>query len=107
MSERGWFVLQHTPGPAVPDGGSLFAHPGFAEHVAFLRRRADDGSLVAAGPLPDADGEGMTVLRAASLEEARRLAEEDDVAVASGVLRVRVRPWQVLMSPLVTPDSAG
>jgi uncharacterized protein len=95
----GWFVLLHVPGPAVPDGGRVSEHAGFGEHVAFLRRRAGDGSLVAAGPLGDADGEGMTVLRAASLEEARRLAEEDDLAVAGGVLRVTVRPWQVLMAP--------
>jgi uncharacterized protein YciI len=95
-----WFVLLHVPGPAVPDGGRISEHPGFGEHVAFLRRRAADGSLVAAGPLGDADGEGMTVLRAASLQEARRLAEEDDRAVAGGVLRVTVRPWHVVMAPV-------
>jgi uncharacterized protein YciI len=94
----GWFVLSHVPGPAIPAGGTVSGHPGFAEHLAFLRRRVSDGSLVAAGPLGDADGEGMTVLRAESLDEARRLAEEDDVAVANGVLRVTVRPWHVAMS---------
>lgn len=98
MSGREWFVLQHTPGPSLVAGGSVFAHPGFGEHVAFLRRRVADGSLVAAGPLSDADGEGMTVLRAESLEAARLLAEEDDRAVATGVLAVRVRPWQVQLT---------
>ena len=96
---RDWFVLLHAPGPAVPDGSRISEHPGFGEHVAFLRRRAADGSLVAAGPLGDADGEGMTVLRVATVAEARRLAEEDDRAVADGVLRVTVRPWHVLMAP--------
>jgi uncharacterized protein YciI len=98
--DRDWFVLLHAPGPAVPDVGRISEHPGFGEHVAFLRRRAEDGSLVAAGPLGDADGEGMTVLRVTSLDEARRLAEEDDRAVAGGVLRVTVRPWHVLMAPV-------
>ena len=40
------------------------------------------------------------MLRAASLQEARRLAEEDDRAVAGGVLRVTVRPWHVVMAPV-------
>jgi len=94
-----WFVLQHRAGPAVVAGTSLFDHhPGFAEHGAFLRRRVADGTLIAAGPLADADGEGMTVLRAESLEAAVALATEDDRSVAAGVLTVAVRPWRVLMS---------
>ena len=93
-----WFVLQHRAGPAVAAGTSLFDHPGFAEHGAFLRRRVADGTLVAAEPLADADGEGMTVLRAESLEAAVALATEDDRSVATGVLTVAVRPWRVLMS---------
>jgi hypothetical protein len=38
LPEASWFVMQHSPGPALKDGGSVFAHPGFAEHVAFLKR---------------------------------------------------------------------
>ncbi len=58
------------------------------------------GYLVAAGPLPDSAGEGMTVLRlpgAGQLAAATRLATEDDVSVVTGFLAVTVRPWQVLM----------
>jgi uncharacterized protein YciI len=93
-----WFVLQHRPGPAVPAGTSVFDHPGFAEHAAFLRRRLADGTLVAAGPLQDAPGEGMTVLRASSPEAAAALATEDDQSVVAGVLTVAVRPWNVLLT---------
>ncbi|MEZ5178242.1 MAG: SRPBCC family protein [Acidimicrobiales bacterium] len=35
-----WLVLAHTAGPAAPIDGPLFAHPDFAEHVAFLDRLA-------------------------------------------------------------------
>jgi uncharacterized protein YciI len=58
------------------------------------------GFLVAAGPLTDADGEGMTVLRlpgADQLGEATRLATEDDASVAAGFLAVAIRPWQVVL----------
>ena len=57
------------------------------------------GCLIAAGPLGDAAGEGMTILAVDSLAEAERLARDDDQAVATGVLAVRVRPWNVVMHP--------
>jgi uncharacterized protein YciI len=86
--------------PADPSmGGSLFADPRFADHVAFLDRMQEAGYLVAAGPLPDRPGEGMAVLRLPGpdrLEEATRLATEDDASVTGGLLAATVRPWQVL-----------
>jgi uncharacterized protein YciI len=95
-----WVALLHRPGPAAPTAGTLFEDPRFAEHVAFLNRMAAAGYLVAAGPLTDRTGEGMTVLRlpgAGRLEAATRLATEDDTSVAGGFLDVTVRPWQVMM----------
>ena len=93
-----WYVLSHSPGPAVAAADSVFEHPGIQEHYAFLQRRLAAGELVAAGPLQDGRGEGMTVLDVASLDEAERLATQDDQAVVTGVLSVRVRPWAVLMA---------
>jgi uncharacterized protein YciI len=63
------------------------------------------GFLVAAGPLADADGEGMTILRlpgSGQLSTATRLATEDDVSVSIGFLAVTVRPWHVLMHEAVS-----
>ena len=95
---RTWFVLLHTRGPAVAEGQSVFEHPGISEHYAFLQRRATAGELVAAGPLPDEPGSGMTVLAVEDLDTASQLATEDDQAVVGGVLQVRVRPWQVVVA---------
>jgi len=94
-----WYALLHRRGPAAPADGSVFAQPAFQQHVAFLRRRVADGTLVVAGPLDDVDGDGLTVLTAPSLAEARRLAEEDDESVRQGLLSVTVRPWNVVMAP--------
>jgi uncharacterized protein YciI len=97
--ETSWFALLHTPGPAAPPAG-LFEAPLFREHVAFLRRMHERGYLVAAGPLADTAGDGMTVLRLPgtdALAEATRLATEDDLSVVSGFFTVRVRPWQVML----------
>ena len=93
-----WFVLLHTRGPAVAEGQSVFEHPGISEHYAFLQRRIAAGELVAAGPLVDEPGCGMTVVAVADLDTATRLATEDDQAVVGGVLKVRVRPWHVVMA---------
>jgi uncharacterized protein YndB with AHSA1/START domain/uncharacterized protein YciI len=97
--EASWFALLHAPGPAAPSDG-LFDAPLFREHVAFLGRMRERGYLVAAGPLADAAGDGMTILRLPggdALAEATRLATEDDLSVARGFFTVRVRPWQVML----------
>ena len=95
-----WVALLHRPGPDAPAAGTVFEDPRFAEHVAFLTRMRDAGYLVAAGPMPDAAGDGMTILRlpgAGQLAAAARLATEDDASVAGGFLAVTVRPWQVML----------
>jgi uncharacterized protein YciI len=79
---------------------AIFDDPRFALHVEFLGRMREAGYLVAAGPLPDEPGAGMTVLRlsgAGQDEKARKLAAEDDRSVVEGLLAVTVRPWQVLL----------
>jgi len=58
------------------------------------------GYLIAAGPMTDAAGEGMTILRlpgTGQLARAAMLATEDDASVAQGFFSVTVRPWQVMM----------
>lgn len=95
-----WVALLHRPGPAAPPGGSVFDDPRFAEHVAFLDRMREAGYLVAAGPMMDAAGEGMTILRlpgTGQLARATMLATEDDASVAQGFFSVTVRPWQVML----------
>jgi uncharacterized protein YndB with AHSA1/START domain/uncharacterized protein YciI len=98
--EQVFVALQHRPGPAADPNLPIFGQPGFAEHMAFLSRMNERGLVLAAGPLPESEGEGMTVLRLpadAGLAEATRLATEDDRSVASGFLTVQVRPWQVMV----------
>ena len=95
-----WFVLSHTAGSETPPEG-VFASPLFAQHIEFLRGLAAQGVLVAAGPLPDTTGAGMTVVHTTNLVEARNVvhaAQHDDGGVTSGLLDVRVRPWQVVMT---------
>lgn len=100
-AEATWVALMHRPGPAArAAGGGLFQHPRFRDHTAFLARMRERGYLVAAGPLGDESGAGMTVLRLPGRNragDATRLATEDDPSVASGFFTVQVRPWQVML----------
>lgn len=90
-----WLVLDHTAGAAAGDD-SVFAHPLFGEHLAFLGSAVEAGVLVAAGPLSDDPGHGQTVLRVPAAEAAHWVAAaEADGAVAGDLLVLRVRPWDV------------
>jgi uncharacterized protein YciI len=92
-----WFALVHTPGPLVDEDDSVFAHPMFREHVAFLMRLHERGMLVAAGPVVPERGEGMTIVKVdpGSGVDIAELATRDDLSVAGGLLTVDVRPWDV------------
>ena len=95
-----WVALLHRPGPDAPPNGTVFDDPRFAEHVAFLQRMQEAGYLVAAGPLTDNPGHGMTILRlrgADQLVQATQLATQEDKSVAAGLLAVTIRPWNVMM----------
>ena len=66
-----------------------------AEHLAFHDRLREEGLVVTNGPVlgpPDPSLRGLTFYRVGSLEEARRLAEQDP-AVLAGRLVVDVMGW--------------
>lgn len=92
-----WFVLTHTPGPALAEGTSVFTHPDFGEHAAFLDRLAERGVLVAAGPIPGLPGAGMTVVRIGADDDLdiAALAAEDDQSVVRGLFEASVEEWEV------------
>jgi hypothetical protein len=63
--------------------------------------KANGSGLAAAGPMLDAEREGMTILRlpgTGQLGTATRLATHDDASVVAGLLAVTVRPWQVMLA---------
>jgi hypothetical protein len=57
--------------------------------------------LVAAGPLRDEPGTGMTILKLPGADrcaEAARLATTGDNSVVGGLFTVDVRPWHVMFT---------
>jgi len=62
-------------------------------HLAHIRRMADEGHLVLAGPLLDApDLRGLFILATDDLDEARALVSLDP-AVQAGRLTIRLERW--------------
>ncbi len=62
-------------------------------HVAFLRELDEDGALVLAGPI-EGRAEGLVVVRASDLDEARRIAARDPFVV-SGARSAEVLAWSI------------
>ena len=69
--------------------------PAHLEYMIELEKR---GVLFASGPLADGEGPqsgaGLTILRAANAQEARKLAE-DDPFVSSGLRTFELKEWIV------------
>ncbi|MCG6883805.1 MAG: YciI family protein [Silicimonas sp.] len=88
------FVAQSTP-VAAPDQVKAV----LPDHLAYIQSLERDGKLMMAGPLSDETGDemqgaGMLVLKAASLDEARALAENDPMH-KSGARSFTLRRWLV------------
>lgn len=93
MMKRELFVITNMP--LVP-ASELQAN--LKAHLLYLIDLEKKGILFASGPLFDRDGtmtgEGLTVVRAASIDEAERLAAADPFVVA-GQRRPTVKRWVV------------
>ena len=78
---------------AKRDQDSVTAAQIQKDHLAHLTQMANEGKMVIAGPfLDDGNTRGICIYNVATLEEAKKLAEEDP-AVKAGRLMVEVRPW--------------
>ena len=69
-----------------------FADPAMQEHLAYIREQVEAGKFVVVGPALDQGRiAGMAIINAASIEEARKIAEGDKM-VQSGRLVAEIHP---------------
>lgn len=71
----------------------------FAAHIEYQKEIEAKGIMFAAGPFADdkeefMQGDGMIIIRAASVEEATKIAAADPMH-KNGARKFRVRPWLV------------
>lgn len=81
----------------TPVGGMDVVMKNLEEHLAYQVDLEARGIMFGAGPFADDtetnwEGEGMVIVRAASLAEARAIAEADPMH-KSGARKFRIRPW--------------
>lgn len=69
--------------------------PVLREHLEFMVALEKRGVLFASGPLSGAPGGGLSILRAATMEEARAIAERDPFVV-KGIRTFDLREWTVM-----------
>lgn len=69
------------------------------DHLEYMIGLEKSGVVFASGPLTDSGGsprgEGMTILRTASADEARRIAERDPFFVA-GLREFEIKEWTLM-----------
>ena len=87
------FVVVSTP------TGQVHLPDVLPDHLAYIGSLEKSGKLMMAGPMSDDTGEemqgqGMLVLRAASLEEAKALADGDPMH-SSGARNYEMKKWMI------------
>lgn len=77
----------------------------FEGHFANIRRRADEGRLLVAGPIGENDNQyrGIFIFDVASVDEARALVATDPT-VASGVFVAEFYPWYGSAALMQAPE---
>lgn len=69
--------------------------PVLHEHLEFMIELEKQGLLFASGPLSGTPGDGLSILRAESLEVARAIAERDPF-VRKGIRTFDLREWTLM-----------
>jgi uncharacterized protein YciI len=91
-----YYVLIHSHGKKWVDSLSFNEQPGIINHVKYIRGFLENKKLVLGGPFPDNSG-GMMVCNVETMKEAEKIANNDP-AVKSGMLNVKVKKWYIAMS---------
>lgn len=96
---RGALALELYVVHSVPTGDGAAVKAALPDHLAYQAQMEARGALALAGPMSDETGDemqgtGLIVYRAASLDEARALAEADPMHKA-GARSFTLRKWLV------------
>jgi uncharacterized protein YciI len=98
MLRRKFYVVLSTP-KAAPEALT----PHLPDHLEYMIGLERDGVLFASGPLTSPGdgprGEGLTILRVGSAEEAARIAQRDPFYV-NGLRDFDIKEWTVMEGSL-------
>jgi len=81
-------------------GKGLDLKPYLADHLAYMIALEREGKLFASGPFGDGTrGDGMTIVRAASEDEAREIALRDPFVI-NGIRTFKIQSWTLMEGSL-------
>ena len=87
-----WVIFSH--------GKGLDLKPYLADHLAYMIALECEGKLFASGPFGDGTrGDGMTIVRAASEDEAREIALRDPFVI-NGIRTFKIQSWTLMEGSL-------
>lgn len=97
VTDKGLLAKQLYVVLTKPVSGLDAVRENLAEHLAYQLELERKNIMFAAGPFADDnaqewEGEGMVIIRADSLDQARQIAEADPMH-KSGAREFRLRPW--------------
>lgn len=93
-----------TRGPNAGTGTREEMAAGQAAHMANIRRLAEEGKILVAGPFMDrGDWRGIFILKCDSLEEAKALVASDPLVQQQRLL-ADVRPWLTMKGYIRDPE---
>jgi uncharacterized protein YciI len=100
------FAVHREAGPAWTKDQGAFDQPGVNEHAAFMNGLAEEGLIVAAGPLAGTEGGRIRVLLIAAAhneaEVTQRLAN-DPWEQTNQITTTTVEPWTLFVGMLPGP----
>jgi len=96
---RGALAMELFVVRTAPSGDMGLVKATLPDHLAYQKKLEAEGSLVMAGPVSDLSGdmmeaEGMIIYRAATLNDARAMADGDPMH-ANGARTYEIRKWLV------------
>jgi uncharacterized protein YciI len=95
------YALVFRTGPAWDKAKPPGEQPFFADHSKNLRDMRAEGRLLLGGRFSD---QGLVLVRAASLDEARALVDRDP-SVKNGTFQAEVHPFRAFMPGCVGPEA--
>lgn len=101
-----YYFVMLMKGPASGTGTKEEAAAAQAGHMAHMKKMADAGKLLVAGPFAAgaaSEWRGIWIMKCASIEEATELASGDP-AVQAGRLTIKVLPWMTAKGYIRDPE---
>jgi uncharacterized protein len=100
------FAVRREAGPAWTEGKGAFDQPGVNDHTAFMNGLAEEGFILAAGPLAGTENDRIRVLLIADADNEADIAQRlgvDPWELTQRITTATIEPWKLLVGAPAQP----